>query len=417
MDFAGWDPIIRKAILKTLAAWVSETSREIYINKWEAYQKWRSDATPPFTGPTGSKQIHGYLATRWADGSWKASSTLWSKLSILRMMAQIVEKSCIKDDPDDLNTQAWLKSLGKGQKPKQAATFSRSEVLRYLHMAAGDVLSLSARLFLLIGCNIGCRSQTLYQLEHRHIQETEADEIRITIKYMQKHDQGAKGKSWVIRKNADDSRICTTALYRQYHAIAVKAKIQQGWLWRKLYMVRSEVKIKNARLDENWVIGLPRMVSEHLGLDGTAKYTGHALRRTCAIWHVDSGATDQEMRIHFGWKNTSMASRYKSNSDAARINASERTAIKNKGVQVKSSLQKEELHAFEDEKSVSCGKMAMIRPPIPTYMIVDQMISISKQAPVNLPKSVYNFGGAQIGSINIYNQHTESVNQECKDLK
>ena len=76
MDFAGWDPIIREAILKTLAARVPETSREIYTNEWEAYQKWRSDATPPFTGPTVSKQIHGYLATRWADDSWKASSTL-----------------------------------------------------------------------------------------------------------------------------------------------------------------------------------------------------------------------------------------------------------------------------------------------------------------------------------------------------
>lgn len=92
-------------------------------------------------------------------------------------------------------------------------------------------------------------------------------------------------------------------------------------------MLKGELKMKKQRLGENWVSGLPRVVAEHLGLEQAQKYTGHALRRTCAVWHANSGASDQELRVHFGWKNCSMASRYTSNSEIAIRNAADRTFL------------------------------------------------------------------------------------------
>jgi hypothetical protein len=218
MDFEGWDPVVRDAVLQTLAARVPDASREVYLNEWVAFQRWRSTTNPPFTGPTSSKQIHGFLASRWADRSWKASSTLWAKLSILRTMTHIVEKNNVKDDVDDLNIQAWLKSLGKGQKPKQSATFTRSDVHRYLTETQHNILSLPGRLLLLIGCNIGCQSQTLYNMEHKHIQITEAEDLCITIDYAQKHDQGGIGQTWIVKKNGEDKMLSATTLYQEYGA-------------------------------------------------------------------------------------------------------------------------------------------------------------------------------------------------------
>lgn len=414
MDFDGWDPAVRDAVLLTMAARVPEASREVYMTEWIVFQKWRASTNPPFAGPTKSKHIHGYLASRYTEGSWKTSSTLWSKLSILRTMAHIVEKSNVKDDPDDLNIQAWLKSLGKGQKPKQSATFTRSDVQKYLTETAHDALSLPARLLLLVGCNTGGRSQTLYNLEHRHIQETETGDLRVTVDYAQKHDQGAMGQTWIVKKNVDNKNLCAATLYQEYRGLAIKAGLQHDWLWRKLYMTRGELKMKNGRLGENWVAGLPRVVAEHLKLECPLQYTGHALRRTCAVWHADSGATDQEMRIHFGWKNTSMASRYTSSSETARAQAAERTFLK-------ITKEEEVLIPSNETPNISPEKEELDkplelyeRPPVPFPSIIKQCELNTPLRATSVLSSLYNLGGAQINVLNIYNE-LPTIHQKNKE--
>jgi hypothetical protein len=307
-DDPNFDPIVLDAINKTMEERVPAASRELYKATWEGFQTWRNSTNPPISGPTTSRHIHGYLAYRWSDGTWTSNSTLWNKLSILRTMAQIEEGSVLKDDIDDQNIQAWLKAMGKRQRPKQADTFSREEVQRFLSEVAIDPLMLPARLLLLIGCNTGCRCQTLYSLEFRHVQVTSEGDLRVTVDFVQKHDQSAKGQTWVIWKNTVDPRHCSTTIFLEYAALAGAAKLQDKWLWNKLYKVRGEVKMKNQRLGQNWISGLPRLVAIHLGLENPEAYTGHALQRTCAMWHADAGASDQEMCVHFGWKNASMAS-------------------------------------------------------------------------------------------------------------
>jgi hypothetical protein len=203
LDSSDWDASIREALLQTMADKVTAASRETYFNEWYMFQNWKSNTNPPFAGPATSSQIHGYLAKRWMDDKWKSSATLWTKLSILRTMVHIVEKRDIKNDEGDRNIQAWLKSLGKRQKPKQSATFSRNDVQRYLEDGAHDALTLPARLLLLIGCNIGCRSQTLYRLEFKHIQETAEGDLRITVDFVQKHDQAVHWQLWIILKKPE----------------------------------------------------------------------------------------------------------------------------------------------------------------------------------------------------------------------
>jgi integrase len=198
---------------------------------------------------------------------------------------------------------------------------------KYLCEKADDAFSLPTRLLLLFGCNIGCRCQALYNLEFEHIVEKQNEDLQITIDFAQKHDQGAKGQTWQVKKNPADSRICATTLFRKYKEIAAQAKLDSGFLWKKLYMVRGEIRMKNMRLGENWVSGVPKLVASYLALPNVAEYSRHSLRRTCATWHADSGASDQEMRIHFGWRNTSMALVYTANSEEARSTAATRTLI------------------------------------------------------------------------------------------
>lgn len=306
---------------------VPEASREVYASEWQAFQNWRAKATPPFSGLTTSKHVHAYLVTRWKEGRWRSSATLWSKCSILRAMAHIVDKQLIKDDADDKNVQAWLKSLGKGQKPKQSATFTRRDVQRYVQEVAQDPLSLPNRLLLLIGCNTGCHSQALYSLEFRHVQETDTGDLRITIDYAQKHDQGACGQSWIIRKNAANTDICASQLFKNYHSIAATAGLLTGPLWHKLYIVDGQIRMRKTRLGEHWVAGLPKLVATHLGIEEAHLYTGHTLRRACAVRNAGAGASKQEMSVPFGWKNSSMASRYTSSSEITRQNAADRTEL------------------------------------------------------------------------------------------
>ena len=86
------------------------------------------------------------------------------------------------------------------------------------------------------------------------------------------------------------------------------------------------------------------------------------------VWHADSGATEQEMKIHFGWKNTSMASRYTTNSEMARIKAAEKTGMKSKDVQKKDNQQEEELRHPKDEVASSSEKIAT-RATIPIHSL------------------------------------------------
>lgn len=402
-ELADWDPAIREAIMQTMANRVPAASRLLYASEWKAFQDWRAEVNPPFTGPSTSKQVHGYLAKRWKDGNWASGNTLWSKLSILRTMAHIMDKSQIKDDPDDLNIQAWLKSLGKTQSPKQAASFSRSEIRQYAIETSADPLTLPARLLMLIGCNVGCRSQTLYSLEFRHVKENEEGDLRVTVDFAQKHDQGAQGQTWLIKKNQEYPTICATQLFRQYHTLAVAAGLQNGWIWRKLHIVRGIVKMKNLRLGINWVYGLPRLIAEQLKLKEPQNYTGHSFRRSCAIWHANSGASDQEMRVHFGWKNASMASRYTSNSEIARQNAAVRTVLGVTSGQAEDSMTKIATPDVCQVQEISSELAEAIeRPPMPIYN--PAAIKSETMIPTSHPtkSSLFHFGGASIGVVNIY---------------
>jgi hypothetical protein len=155
-----WDPDVRSAILQTIEGRVPAASRETYMNEWREFQFWRASLNPPFTGKTNGNEVRGYLAQRWTQNRWMQSAKRWSKLSILRTMSEIVDGNIIKGDSTDRETQAWLIALGKTQTTKNASTFSREDVKRYLSATAADPMSLPARLILLMGCKVKIHSGT-----------------------------------------------------------------------------------------------------------------------------------------------------------------------------------------------------------------------------------------------------------------
>ena len=102
-------------------------------------------------------------------------------------MAHIVENNIIKDDADDLNIQSWLKSLGKGQNPKQAAKFTSLDVQRFLDEYKTEILTLPTRLLLFLGCSFDYRFQKHYNLEFKYVQVTEDGDLRVIVDFVQKH--------------------------------------------------------------------------------------------------------------------------------------------------------------------------------------------------------------------------------------
>jgi hypothetical protein len=176
-------------------------------------------------------------------------------------MVHIIEGTDIRNDTGDKNIQAWLKSLGKTMDPKKAVTFSREDVRKYLIKNSENIMTLPARLLLHLGCNVGCRCHTLYKLEFRHIELTTDGNMRVMVDFTQKHDQRAHGQTWLVQKNMEDLMLCPTTLFLSYKSIAAAANLATGYLWKKLYMVRGNIKMKNMRLGENWVSGVARKVA------------------------------------------------------------------------------------------------------------------------------------------------------------
>lgn len=59
---------------------------------------------------------------------------------------------------------------------------------------------------------------------------------------------------------------------------------------------------------------MPHAVAEFNGLENSAKYTGHALRRTSATWMADAGVDMINLKRFGGWKSDAAAIGYISDS-------------------------------------------------------------------------------------------------------
>jgi hypothetical protein len=171
--------------------------------------------------------------------------------------------------------------------------------------------------------------------------------------------------------------------------------------------------MKNLRLGINWVYGAPKAIAKSLGLTNPETYTGHAFRRTCASWHANAGASDQEMRVHFGWKSTSMASRYTSNSEVLKQVAADRTAFSTSNDQELFKIgQGSIVHQQEEQPSVINVGDVIERPPMPITYLAGQAPSFAFASAHPKSVSVFNFGGSNIGVVNIY--QGQSTSQQTK---
>lgn len=320
---------LENAINATEENMIPVSSKKQYLETWEAFLDWQKNLPEKYNIEALSEQIHIYLADMWKNGTWKSASTLWSKFSIIRTMTRIKLAKVITGEAGELKIVSWLKSIGKIEKPKQSESFEPLEIKKYLDLVSNDESLILDSLICLIGVNIGCRAQTLYQLQFKNFYLHTDGDLRIEIDYAQKHDQRGDGHKWILKK-CEDINYCPVTNYKKYVKIAEEANLNESFFWRPLYFGKNKkLCIKNSRIGINYISSLPKKIAKILNLKNPEKYTGHAFRRTCAMWQANKGASDQEMRLHFGWKNTSMASRYTSISEVVRENAANRTCLDN----------------------------------------------------------------------------------------
>ena len=56
--------------------------------------------------------------------------------------------------------------------------------------------------------------------------------------------------------------------------------------------------------------GCPKFVASYLELEQPERYTGHSFRRTAATVLAENGATEQNMKLKFDWKDGKMTKEY-----------------------------------------------------------------------------------------------------------
>jgi hypothetical protein len=181
------------------------------------------------------------------------------------------------------------------------------------------------KLVLLVGVYTGLRSETIANLQWRHL-DTKQEEPRIFVDYETKTDQGATGTWFAFPRKVNEPALDTLLLFNKYRSIIAKknADLLEGRLWVRMDGSKGkdgDMKVIRQWRGKEWIAGVAKIVATWLGLPESEKYTGHTFRRTCAQWAADSGMTETQMQHHFGWKSTSMIQCYSRSSKKLKIDA------------------------------------------------------------------------------------------------
>jgi integrase len=304
-DSSNW---LDQEIAKAVKVMLPKASKEHYERTYEKFNNWRKEKK--LEGKTSEKEVFAYLFHMMESGKWQSPGTIWSKFSMLKTMILSQEGLDIKETAMNNKIQTWLKRLSAPHKVKQANMFTKEEVSRYLKEAPASYLD--HKLILLVGIYTGLRCDTISRLEWRHIDMANS-KVHIFVDYDSKTDQGANGTWFSFPSNSADPALDPFLLFSKYKVMLEKkdTKLTNGRLWLRIIQEKDGTyKVTRQVRGKEWISDVPKKVAEYLKLPDAEKYTGHSFRRTCAQWAVNAGMTETQLQHHFGWKSSSMITKY-----------------------------------------------------------------------------------------------------------
>ena len=260
---------------------------------------------------------NGKLSRRAKEGDIKSyltekkkeckNSTIWSYFSMISACAQAEWNMMMKTEFP--RVVSLLKKWDKSYVRKKAKTFTREEVTSYLNLAipanreremtlrkAGLVLSIYG----------GLRSCELRNLT---IGSVKTDSAGLLVTHSAANQRG-EAEEKTFRIPSSDSKYVAEQM-----KLLLDDGFEDGPIFRGLN--RTRTKYITTPMGKNLLYDIPKKVAEELGLKDPDRYTSHALRRTAATFAAEQGATDTELKKHFGWKSQKTASRYIDNTTHA----------------------------------------------------------------------------------------------------
>lgn len=237
------------------------------------------------------------------------NSTLWSYYSMLGACAEIEWNLKLKDEFPRVSK--LLKKWDKSYVRKKAKTFSEADLDKYLALPVPKdnerevILRKCAVVLSLCG---GLRSCELRALSVGDIVE---DSDGMTVTFRGAKQRGEAGERlFRVLKSSEGYR------HVQQH---LKLLFEDGWKEGPLFrgLNKNKTKFTVHPMGKNYLYDIPKRVAETLKLPDSKQFTSHAMRRTAATVAAENGATDAQLKRHFGWTSQKTASRYIDNTTRA----------------------------------------------------------------------------------------------------
>lgn len=194
---------------------------------------------------------------------------------------------------------AILKSKGKKHQPKQAKTFEREELQKFLDTAP-DSEFLLKKMAMVMGVMGACRNDELVNMKICDIEEKD-DIVIVKIP----NTKNFKPRLFVI-SNVDGFN--GMAIYKKYVALRPKGLQDQR------FFCATEQKCTKQPVGINTLHKIPRDIANFLKLPDASLYTGHSFRRTSATLLANASADVLTLKRHGGWRSSNVAESYVENS-------------------------------------------------------------------------------------------------------
>ena len=159
-----------------------------------------------------------------------------------------IRESMLMDDGSTSGCEAWIKGLSRTHCPKQLLQLTKEQVASF-PIKEGNSASIDIRVLLIFGLSLGLRTADLSRLKWENGTPS-ATELRITVDWATKTDQGARG-NWYFIAREENPILCGVALFAEYRRIVQEADPARlnGDLWLKVMKKRMASGPSWARVD------------------------------------------------------------------------------------------------------------------------------------------------------------------------
>lgn len=280
-----------------------EASKERYKSVFEEFLK-SSKIKRYNNGKLSRKaQEHDYsrfLSAKKADG-FKAS-TLWSYYSMLNSCSQTEWGFDLKGEFPRLTL--LLKKWGKGHVRKKAKVFTDTEIEKFLNLPVeikGERELKMRKAALVLSLSGGLRCCELRALSVGDLEEDD-DGYMVTYRGAKQRGEEEVRKFRVLKASG------YSAYVKEHLRLMTLDKQTEGPLFRSLN--RDRTKFTANAMGKNYLYEITKHIATALDLAEPDRFTSHALRRSAATRAAENGASDAQLKRHFGWKNSQTANRY-----------------------------------------------------------------------------------------------------------